>query len=151
LKRASALLLTEEKIMILNDNTTIGDIKKIAPQYTINIKIDITAEEIFINYKTITPQYIIDSTSNIFDINNKNLKDFISEQAFLRQPIENLELTVRSTNCLKEENIHYIGDLVERNESNLLRIPKLGRKSLKEIKALLAERGLALKGFCPFV
>ncbi|MBM4211831.1 MAG: DNA-directed RNA polymerase subunit alpha [Gammaproteobacteria bacterium] len=58
--------------------------------------------------------------------------------------VDELELTVRAANCLKSENIHYIGDLVQRPESELLRTPNLGRKSLAEIKAVLASHGLAL-------
>ena len=53
-------------------------------------------------------------------------------------------VSVRSANCLKVEKIHYIGDLVTRKESDLLRTPNLGRKSLNEIKEVLAARGLSL-------
>ena len=60
------------------------------------------------------------------------------------RPVDELELTVRSANCLKVENIYYIGDLVTRAESDLLRTPNLGKKSLNEIKEVLAARGLAL-------
>ena len=60
------------------------------------------------------------------------------------RPVDDLELTVRSANCLKVEKIHYIGDLVTRKESDLLRTPNLGRKSLNEIKEVLAARGLSL-------
>tara|TARA_Y100000590_G_scaffold71499_3_gene78533 strand:+ start:3600 stop:4580 length:981 start_codon:yes stop_codon:yes gene_type:complete len=60
------------------------------------------------------------------------------------RPVDELELTVRSANCLKAENIHYIGDLVTRMESDLLRTPNLGKKSLNEIKEVLASRGLSL-------
>ena len=60
------------------------------------------------------------------------------------RPVDELELTVRSANCLKVEKIHYIGDLVSRRESDLLKTPNLGRKSLNEIKDVLAARGLAL-------
>ena len=60
------------------------------------------------------------------------------------RPVDELELTVRSANCLKVEKIHYIGDLVSRKESDLLKTPNLGRKSLNEIKDVLAARGLAL-------
>jgi len=60
------------------------------------------------------------------------------------RPVDELELTVRSANCLKVEKIHYIGDLVTRKESDLLRTPNLGRKSLNEIKEVLAARGLSL-------
>ncbi|MBL8311518.1 MAG: DNA-directed RNA polymerase subunit alpha [Burkholderiales bacterium] len=62
----------------------------------------------------------------------------------LLKPVDDLELTVRSANCLKAENIHYIGDLVQRSETELLKTPNLGRKSLNEIKEVLSQRGLAL-------
>ncbi len=58
--------------------------------------------------------------------------------------IDDLELTVRSANCLKAENIYYIGDLIQRTETELLKTPNLGRKSLNEIKEVLASRGLTL-------
>ena len=60
------------------------------------------------------------------------------------RPVDELELTVRSANCLKAENIHYIGDLVTRMESDLLRTPNLGKKYLNEIKEVLLSRGLSL-------
>ena len=62
---------------------------------------------------------------------------------FLR-PVDELELTVRSANCLKAENIYYIGDLIKRTEVDLLKTPNLGKKSLTEIKDVLASRGLSL-------
>jgi len=62
----------------------------------------------------------------------------------LYQSVDVLELPVRAANCLKAENIHYIGDLVGRHESDLLKVPNLGRKSLNEIKMILADRGLTL-------
>lgn len=65
------------------------------------------------------------------------------EGVYLR-PVDELELTVRSANCLKAENIYYIGDLVQRTESELLKTPNLGRKSLNEIKEVLSARGLSL-------
>lgn len=58
--------------------------------------------------------------------------------------VDDLELTVRSANCLKAENINYIGDLIQRSENELLKTPNLGRKSLNEIKEVLASRGLTL-------
>jgi DNA-directed RNA polymerase subunit alpha len=64
--------------------------------------------------------------------------------AILMRPVDELELTVRSANCLKAENIYYIGDLVQRSETELLKTPNLGRKSLNEIKEVLASRGLTL-------
>ena len=62
----------------------------------------------------------------------------------LRRPVDDLELTVRSANCLKAENIYYIGDLIQRTENELLKTPNLGRKSLNEIKEVLAAHGLTL-------
>ena len=62
----------------------------------------------------------------------------------LLRPVDELELTVRSANCLKAENIYYIGDLIQRTENELLKTPNLGRKSLNEIKEVLATRGLTL-------
>jgi DNA-directed RNA polymerase subunit alpha len=62
----------------------------------------------------------------------------------LLRPVDELELTVRSANCLKAENINYIGDLVQRTEVELLRTPNLGKKSLTEIKEVLESHGLSL-------
>ena len=62
----------------------------------------------------------------------------------LLRPVDDLELTVRSANCLKAEAIQYIGDLVQRAEVELLKTPNLGKKSLTEIKDVLASRGLSL-------
>ena len=62
----------------------------------------------------------------------------------LLRPVDDLELTVRSANCLKAENIYYIGDLISRTEVELLKTPNLGKKSLTEIKDVLASRGLSL-------
>ena len=62
----------------------------------------------------------------------------------LLRPVDELELTVRSANCLKAENIYYIGDLIQRTENELHKTPNLGRKSLNEIKEVLASRGLTL-------
>jgi len=62
----------------------------------------------------------------------------------LLKPVDDLELTVRSANCLKAENIYYIGDLVQHTETELLKTPNLGKKSLTEIKDVLAQRNLTL-------
>ena len=62
----------------------------------------------------------------------------------LLRPVDDLELTVRSANCLKAEQVQYIGDLVQRTEVELLKTPNLGKKSLTEIKDVLASRGLSL-------
>jgi DNA-directed RNA polymerase subunit alpha len=68
----------------------------------------------------------------------------IQVDPMLLRPVDDLELTVRSANCLKAENIYYIGDLIQRTENELLKTPNLGRKSLNEIKEVLAARGLTL-------
>jgi len=65
------------------------------------------------------------------------------DQTLLRS-IDDLELTVRSANCLKAENIFYIGDLIQRTEVELLKTPNLGKKSLTEIKDVLARHELSL-------
>lgn len=62
----------------------------------------------------------------------------------LMRPIDELELTVRSANCLKAENIYYVGDLVQRSEVELMKTPNLGKKSLNEIKDVLEQQGLSL-------
>ncbi len=62
----------------------------------------------------------------------------------LSKTVDELELTVRSTNCLKAENIFTVADLVQKEESELLRTPNLGKKSLNEIKAVLLAHGLTL-------
>ncbi|WP_131783542.1 DNA-directed RNA polymerase subunit alpha [Legionella gresilensis] len=72
---------------------------------------------------------------------NKERNDF---DPILLRPVDDLELTVRSANCLKAENIYYIGDLVQKTENELLKTPNLGKKSLTEIKDVLASRSLSL-------
>ncbi|MGH8582344.1 MAG: DNA-directed RNA polymerase subunit alpha [Gammaproteobacteria bacterium] len=71
-------------------------------------------------------------------------KDQIGPDPLLLRSIDELELTVRSANCLKAENIYHIGDLIQRTEVELLKTPNLGKKSLTEIKDVLATRGLSL-------
>jgi len=81
-------------------------------------------------------------------INDEVIQEAVhEEQSFdpvLLRPVDDLELTVRSANCLKAENIFYIGDLIQRTEVELLRTPNLGKKSLTEIKDILALKGLSL-------
>jgi DNA-directed RNA polymerase subunit alpha len=72
---------------------------------------------------------------------NKIRNDF---DPVLLRPVDDLELTVRSANCLKAENIYFIGDLVQKSENELLKTPNLGKKSLTEIKDVLASRSLSL-------
>ncbi len=71
-------------------------------------------------------------------------KDEVEIDPILLRSIDDLELTVRSANCLKAESIYYIGDLIQRTEVELLKTPNLGKKSLTEIKDVLAARGLSL-------
>lgn len=79
------------------------------------------------------------------DIRQPEVKEDKPEfDPILLRPVDDLELTVRSANCLKAEAVHYIGDLVQRTEVELLKTPNLGKKSLTEIKDVLASRGLSL-------
>ncbi len=82
------------------------------------------------------------------DLERENEPEALIEEdevdPILLRPVDDLELTVRSANCLKAENIYYIGDLIRRTEVELLKTPNLGKKSLTEIKDVLASRGLSL-------
>lgn len=81
-----------------------------------------------------------------FDNEKEPVQEVEEEEVdpILLRPVDDLELTVRSANCLKAENIYYIGDLIQRTEVELLKTPNLGKKSLTEIKDVLASRGLSL-------
>lgn len=75
------------------------------------------------------------------------VKESVDQQSInpiFTRPVDDLELTVRSANCLKAESIFYIGDLIQRSENDLLKTPNLGKKSLTEIKNVLASHGLSL-------
>lgn len=91
---------------------------------------------------------LMDQLSVFADLEDTNVAPVEQKQMpvapELMRPVDDLELTVRSANCLKAENIYYIGDLIQRTESELLKTPNLGRKSLNEIKEVLASRGLSL-------
>ena len=106
---------------------------------------------------TIAPEVALMNASNLICECMDNIidKEEISERVsapvappmpdpVLMQPVEDLELTVRSANCLKAESIIYIGDLVQRTEVELLKTPNLGNKTLNEIKDVLAQRNLSL-------
>jgi len=105
---------------------------------------------------TVEPEFAIrqaarilqDQLSVIVDLEGNVEMEVPTEQnevdPVLLRPVDELELTVRSANCLKAENIYYIGDLIQKNENELLKTPNLGKKSLTEIKDVLASRGLSL-------
>ncbi|MDH5232622.1 MAG: DNA-directed RNA polymerase subunit alpha, partial [Gammaproteobacteria bacterium] len=89
-----------------------------------------------------------DQLSHFIDLKGKAQEEPKREEPevdpILLRPVDDLELTVRSANCLKAENIYYIGDLIQRTEVELLKTPNLGKKSLTEIKDVLASKGLSL-------
>lgn len=106
---------------------------------------------------TIDPQEAVSLAAAILNEHLSVFYDFKGEQGvfpisppkqsfdpLLLRPVDDLELTVRSANCLKAENIFYIGDLIQRSENDLLKTPNLGKKSLTEIKDVLATKGLSL-------
>jgi len=108
---------------------------------------------------TVDPEFMIKQAATIlheqlsvfvdFEKVNEEIEEEpeVPEEAFdpvLLRPVDDLELTVRSANCLKAENIFYIGDLIQRTEVELLKTPNLGKKSLTEIKDILALKGLSL-------
>ncbi|QCI24531.1 DNA-directed RNA polymerase subunit alpha [Buchnera aphidicola (Muscaphis stroyani)] len=87
----------------------------------------------------------LESFVDLRDIREPEVKEEKPEfEPILLRPVDDLELTVRSANCLKAESIHYIGDLVQKTEVELLKTPNLGKKSLTEIKDILASRNLSL-------
>lgn len=105
---------------------------------------------------TISPEEAVREAANILQGQLQSFTSFdeleaVDEEPVLDElnpiftmPVDELDLTVRSTNCLKAERIFYVGDLVTRTEVDLLKTPNLGRKSLDEIKSVLTQRGLAL-------
>ncbi|MDO8704809.1 MAG: DNA-directed RNA polymerase subunit alpha [Sulfuricaulis sp.] len=105
---------------------------------------------------TINPEEAVRRSANILQDQISIFVDLKSPEAksedkkepemdpLLLRPVDDLELTVRSANCLKAENIFYIGDLIQRSEFELLKTPNLGKKSLTEIKDVLAQHGLSL-------
>lgn len=89
-----------------------------------------------------------DQLSTFVDLESREEATAKSEEPevdpILLRPVDDLELTVRSANCLKAEQIYYIGDLIQCTEVELLKTPNLGKKSLTEIKSVLATKGLSL-------
>jgi len=106
------------------------------PEETIKLAATILHDQlsVFVDFEKVKPQ-------------PEDVKIGEEEPSFdpvLLRPVDDLELTVRSANCLKAENIFYIGDLIQRTEVELLKTPNLGKKSLTEIKDILALKGLSL-------
>ena len=105
---------------------------------------------------TVDPEEAIRTAATILQaqlssfVNLQSMEDVVPEDEeadidpILLRPVDELELTVRSANCLQAEHIYYIGDLIQRTEVELLRTPNLGKKSLTEIKDVLASHGLSL-------
>ncbi|ACA88915.1 MULTISPECIES: DNA-directed RNA polymerase subunit alpha [Shewanella] len=118
------------------------DLDKLVIDMTTNGTID--PEEAIRRSATILAEQL-DAFVELRDVTEPELKEEKPEfDPILLRPVDDLELTVRSANCLKAEAIHYIGDLVQRTEVELLKTPNLGKKSLTEIKDVLASRGLSL-------
>ncbi len=118
------------------------DLDKLIIELETNGTID--PEEAIRRAATILQQQV----SVFVDLESENEPEAVVEEdeidPILLRPVDDLELTVRSANCLKAENIYYIGDLIRRTEVELLKTPNLGKKSLTEIKDVLASRGLSL-------
>ncbi|MCD6044855.1 MAG: rpoA [Gammaproteobacteria bacterium] len=103
----------------------------------------ISPDEAIRNAATLLQQQLM-AFVDLKDIHGRSGHMFQNLDPLLMRPIEDLELTVRSTNCLKAENIFFVGDLIQRTETDLLKMPNLGKKSLTEIKAILVANSLSL-------
>ena len=110
----------------------------ISPEEAIRASAKILVEQL-----AVFAQLPSDNLDDVFKAEPSAANQKIFDPILLR-PVDELELTVRSAYCLKAENIYYIGDLIQRTETELLKTPNLGRKSLNEIKEVLASRGLTL-------
>lgn len=118
------------------------DLDKLIIEMETNGTID--PEESIRRASTILVQQL-DAFVDLRDVHQPEVKEEKPEfDPILLRPVDDLELTVRSANCLKAEAVHYIGDLVQKTEVELLKTPNLGKKSLTEIKDVLASRGLSL-------
>ncbi len=105
------------------------------PEETIKLAATILHDQlsVFVDFEKVNEQVV----------DEEEVEEEVFDPVLLR-PVDDLELTVRSANCLKAENIFYIGDLIQRTEVELLKTPNLGKKSLTEIKDILAIKGLSL-------
>lgn len=123
-------VLADRKEKLILDIETNGTI---APENAVKIAGTIFADQL---------NSFVDIRNSVAPVEDSSFTTFIDPKLIC--PVEDLELTVRSANCLKAEGIKYIGDLVQKTEVELLKTPNLGKKSLTEIKDVLAERGLSL-------
>ncbi len=103
-----------------------------------------SSAKILVEQLAVFAQLEVNDLNSIIDGQGGPSRTSAQFDPILLRPVDELELTVRSANCLKAENIYYIGDLIQRTETELLKTPNLGRKSLNEIKEVLASRGLSL-------
>lgn len=116
----------DKLVMQLTTNGTVG------PEEAIRAAANVLAEQL---------SYFVDLKSKEKQKQEDQQPEF---DPVLLRPVDDLELTVRSANCLKAESIYYIGDLIQRSEVELLKTPNLGKKSLNEIKDVLEEHNLSL-------
>ena len=134
-----------EKVAYQVENTRVEnrtDLDKLILDVHTNGTID--PEEILRLAATILQRQLIAFAELGFETEEEEEEEIPPVDPIMLRPVDELELTVRSANCLKVEKIYYIGDLLTRKESDLLKTPNLGRKSLNEIKDVLAARGLSL-------
>jgi DNA-directed RNA polymerase subunit alpha len=122
--------LAEEKEQLILDIETNGTVD---PKNVVSLAATIFADQL---------NSFVDIRNSVAPAEDSSFRPSIDPKLIC--PVEDLELTVRSANCLKAEGIKYIGDLVQKTEVELLKTPNLGKKSLTEIKDVLAERGLSL-------
>lgn len=122
--------IADEKEQLILDIETNGTID---PKNAVSIAATIFADQL---------NSFVDIRNSVAPTEDSSFRPLIDPKLIC--PVEDLELTVRSANCLKTEGIKYIGDLVQKTEVELLKTPNLGKKSLTEIKDVLAERGLSL-------
>ena len=132
MKKKSPLVLDDSEIKILkwNENEN-GSV-------TMEVNVSEEAKCFLVNYAFV--ELLRKGMDKLVEVKQAPQVDSV-----LLRPIEDLELALRSTNCLKAENIYYIGDLIQRSEKDLLETSNLGIKSLNEIKDVLASKGLTLR------
>ena len=145
LLRLDASFSPIEKVAYQVENTRVEnrtDLDKLTLDVHTNGTID--PEEILRLAATILQRQLIAFAELGFETEEEEEEEIPPVDPIMLRPVDELELTVRSANCLKVEKIYYIGDLIQRTENELLKTPNLGRKSLNEIKEVLATKGLTL-------